>query len=120
MYTVEFYEDTNGNSEVRDYMERLVQHSLTDKNARINKNKIFTYIKALQEYGTRVGSPIVKHITGDLWELRPLSNRIFFFYWKENKFVLLHHFIKKTQKTPKKEIETAIRNMKDWIERNGK
>lgn len=74
MYTVEFYEDTNGNSEVRDYMERLVQHSLTDKNARINKNKIFTYIKALQEYGTRVGSPIVKHITGDLWELRPLSN----------------------------------------------
>lgn len=120
MYTIEFYEDTNGNSEVRDYIERLVQHSLTDKNARINKNKIFTYIKALQEYGTRVGSPIVKHITGDLWELRPLSNRIFFFYWKENKFVLVHHYIKKTQKTPRKEIETAIHNIKDWIERNGK
>lgn len=120
LYTVEFYEDINGNSEVRDYIEQLVQHSITDKNARINKNKIFTYIKALQEYGTRIGSPIVKHITGDLWELRPLSNRIFFFYWKDNKFVLVHHFMKKSQKTPEKEIATAMRNIKDWIERNGK
>ena len=120
MYNIEFYEDTHGNSEVRNYLEHLAQHSLTDKNARINKNKVFTYLKALQEYGTRVGAPIVKHITGDLWELRPLSNRIFFFYWNNNTFVLVHHFIKKTQKTPKKEIETALRNMKDWIERNGK
>lgn len=120
MYTVEFYEDVNGNSTVRDYIEQLVKNSPTDKNAKINKNKIFAYIKALQEYGTRIGKPIVIHIEGNLWELRPLSNRIFFFYWKDNKFVLVHHFIKKSQKTPRKEIETAMRNVKDWIERNGK
>ena len=108
-----------GNSTVRDYIEQLVKNSPTDKNAKINKNKIFAYIKALQEYGTRIGKPIVKHIEGNLWELRPLSNRIFFFYWKDNKFVLVHHFIKKSQKTPRKEIETAMRNVKDWIERNG-
>ncbi len=119
LYTVEFYEDVNGNSEVRDYIEHLVKNSPTDKNAKINKNKIFAYIKALQEYGTRIGKPIVKHIEGNLWELRPLSNRIFFFYWKDNKFVLVHHFMKKSQKTPRKEIETAMRNVKDWIERNG-
>ena len=119
MYTVEFYEDVNGNSTVRNYIEQLVKNSPTDKTARINKNKIFAYIKALQEYGTRIGKPIVKHIEGNLWELRPLSNRIFFFYWKDNKFVLVHHFIKKSQKTPRKEIETAMRNVKDWIERNG-
>lgn len=99
--------------------DNLVKNSPTDKNAKINKNKIFAYIKALQEYGTRIGKPIVKHIEGNLWELRPLSNRIFFFYWKDNKFVLVHHFIKKSQKTPRKEIETAMRNVKDWIERNG-
>lgn len=119
MYTVEFYEDVNGNSTVRDYIEQLVKNSPTDKNAKINKNKIFAYIKALQEYGTRIGKPIVKHIEGNLWELRPLRNLIFFFYWKNNKFVLVHHFIKKSQKTPRKEIETAMRNVKDWIERNG-
>jgi len=119
LYTVEFYEDKSGESEVRDYIEQLVIDSETNKNARINKNKIFSYIKALQEYGTRIGEPIVKHIEGDLWELRPLSNRIFFFYWKDNKFVLVHHYIKKSQKAPKKEIMKAMYNIKDWIERNG-
>ena len=64
--------------------------------------------------------PFVKHIDGDLWELRPLSNRIFFFYWKDNRFVLLHHFIKKSQKTPAKEIQQAKLKLKDFLERSGK
>ncbi len=119
MYTVEFYEDKNGVSEVRDYFIKLAEEAKTDKNARINKNKIFSYVRALEEYGTRIGKPIVKHIDGNLWELRPLSNRIFFFYWKDNKFVLVHHYIKKSQKAPKKEIKRAMQNIKDWIERNG-
>lgn len=118
MYTVEFYEDKDGKSEIRDYLVRLSKDAKTDKNARINKNKIFAYIKAIEEYGTRIGQPIVKHIEDDLWELRPLSNRIFFFYWKDDKFVLVHHYIKKSQKAPKKEIEKAKRNVKDWLERN--
>ncbi len=119
MYTVEFYEDKNGVSEVRDYFMKLTKEAETDKNARINKNKIFSYVRALEEYGTRIGSPIVKHIDGNLWELRPLSNRIFFFYWKDNKFVLIHYYIKKSQKAPKKEIKKAMSNIKDWLERNG-
>lgn len=73
----------------------------------------------MQEYGTRIGKPIVKHIEGDLWELRPLKNRIFFFYWRDDKFILVHYYIKKTQKTPKREIEKAMANIRDWIERNG-
>ena len=72
----------------------------------------------MERYGTRLGKPYVKHIEGDIWELRPLSNRIFFFYWKNNKFVLLHHFIKKSQKTPTKEISKAKNNLKDFLERN--
>lgn len=119
MYTVEFYEDKNGVSEVRDYFMKLAKEAETDKNARINKNKIFSYVRALEEYGTRIGNPIVKHIDGNLWELRPLSNRIFFFYWKDNKFVLVHYYIKKSQKAPKKEIKKAMNNIKDWLERNG-
>ena len=119
LYTVVFYEDANGKSEVRDYIEQVVKNAEADKNARINKNKIFTYIKALQEYGTRIGKPIVKHIEGDLWELRPLSNRIFFFYWKNNIFVLVHHYIKKSKKIPKRELEIARHNIEDWLERKG-
>ena len=49
MYKVEFYEDKNGESEVRDYLMKLAEEAKTDKHARINKNKIFAYIKALEE-----------------------------------------------------------------------
>ena len=120
MYEVEFYRDKNGNSEIVDYLDELKEKGETSKNERINRDKILAYMLALRQYGTRIGQPIVKHIDGSIWELRPLANRIFFFYWKDNKFVLLHHFIKKTQKTPPREIEAARAKMKDFIERQGR
>lgn len=55
----------------------------------------------------------------ELWELRPSSDRIFFAYWKDNMFVLLSRFVKKTRKTPLREIERAERNLKDFLERYG-
>jgi len=119
MYEVEFYRDKNGKSEIVEYLDELRAKGATSKNERVNCDKILAYIIALQQYGTRIGQPTVKHIDGDIWELRPINNRIFFFYWKDNKFVLLHHFIKKTNKTPLREIEQARSRMKDFIERHG-
>ncbi|WP_334292447.1 type II toxin-antitoxin system RelE/ParE family toxin [Pseudobutyrivibrio xylanivorans] len=37
---------------------------------------------------------------------------------KNGKFILLHQFPKKTQKTPKREIEQAKRELADYLERN--
>jgi len=119
MYEVEFYRDKNGRSEIVDYLDALKEKGETSKSERINRDKILAYMVALKQYGTRIGQPIVKHIDGSIWELRPLANRIFFFYWKDNKFVLLHHFIKKTQKAPVREVEQARSKMKDFIERQG-
>ena len=120
LYEVEFYYDKHGRSEIVQYLDLLKEKSKNNKNDRINREKILAYIGALAKYGTRIGKPYVKHIDGEIWELRPLGNRIFFFYYKDNKFVLLHHFIKKTQKTPPKEIEKAKSNLKNFIERNDK
>lgn len=119
MYEVEFYYDRHGKSEIVDFLDSLKNKSETSKTDRIKREKILAYIGALAQYGTRIGTPYVKHIEDEIWELRPLGNRIFFFYWKNNKFVLLHHFVKKTQKTPQKEISKAKSNLKDFIERNG-
>ena len=118
LYEVEFYYDKNGNSEIVDFLDELQIKSKTSKTDRINREKILAYIGALAQYGTRIGKPYVKHIEDEIWELRPLGNRIFFFYWKDNKFVLLHYFIKKSQKTPPKEIARAKNNLKDFLERN--
>ena len=91
----------------------------TSKHERVNREKILAYFGALEKYGTRIGKPVVKHICADILELRPLDNRIFFFYWKDNKFVLPHHFAKKANKTPPREIKAAQTKLKDYIERYG-
>ena len=89
----------------------------TDKDSRIKFNKINDYIEALSQYGTQLGQPFVKHIDGEIWELRPIRDRIFFAAWHNGSFVLLHCFVKKTQKTPKREIEQAQRELDDIRER---
>ncbi len=119
MYELVFYEDKNGFSEIVDYLDRLKEESATSKTSRINREKILTYLSVLADCGTRIGVPYVKHIEGDIWELRPLKNRIFFFYWKNNIFVLLHYYIKKSQKMPDREFQKAKSNLKDYLERNG-
>ena len=119
MYDIIFYDDERGREPVREYIEQLKERSITNKDARINLRKIVTYLDALERYGTRMGAPVTKHLEGEIWELRPLANRILYAYFKDNKFILLHHFIKKTQKTPKREIEQAKRNLESYIERHG-
>ncbi|MDO4515073.1 MAG: type II toxin-antitoxin system RelE/ParE family toxin [Lachnospiraceae bacterium] len=52
-----------------------------------------------------------------MWELRPGNNRVFYFYHKDDTFVLLHHFRKKSQKTPRREIERAKLNRDDYLSR---
>ena len=117
MYEIEFYEDKNGKSEIADFIRELNQKSSTNKESRINFNKIAAYFDLLEEFGTRIGEPVTKHLDGEIWELRPLKNRLLYAYYKDNKFIILHHFIKKTQKTPRKEIEQAKRNLQDYLER---
>jgi len=98
-----------------DYLEKLA--SKRDKDSRIKLNKIRDYIKALSQYGTQLGEPYIKHIDGEIWELRPISDRIFFVGWTGGSFVLLHQFMKKTQKTPVREIAKAKRELTDLKER---
>jgi len=118
MYDVIFYSDASGIVPIADFILELKAKSQTDKDARINFNKIIAYIDLLCEHGTWIGEPVVKHLEGDIWELRPLKNRILFAYYKGNIYILLHHFAKKTDKTPPQEIKQAERNLKDYIERD--
>ena len=119
MYKVIFYKDSKGSEPLKEYIYGLAKSGETNKNDRIQFQKIMAYVKVLETYGTRIGAPTVKHIDGSIWELRPLENRIFFFYWKDDKFVLLYHYIKKSQKAPQREIDQARRNMADFIKRSG-
>lgn len=118
MHQINFYKDKNGKEPVLEYLKELA--SKKDKNSRIKANKINDYIQILSKYGTQAGEPYIKHLDGDIWELRPLRDRIIFVSWTNGSYILLHQFMKKTQKTPTREIDKAKRELADLIERGVK
>ena len=79
----------------------------------------------LQVFGLQVGEPFVKSIHGvrKLAEIRirvsSNSHRVLFFTHTGGKLVLLHGFIKKSQKTPAREIRVAQQRMRDYLKRTG-
>ena len=116
MYKVFAYRDKNGNSPIDSYISELL--SKADKDSRINANKIRDCIAYLREHGVKAREPYAKHLDGEIWELRPIRNRILYAAWDGDSFILLHHFMKDTQKTPRREIEQAKRNLADYRERS--
>ncbi len=115
MYHIEIYENENHKSEIKEYIRNLQQKK--SKDSMIKFNKIIAYIRMLQQNGLALGEPYVKHLDNDIWELRPLRDRILFAYFKDNQFILLSIFMKQTQKTPKKEIEKAKKLFEDYKKR---
>ena len=69
------------------------------------------------EYGPNFGLPHTDAFGGGLFELRLKSAdgiaRVFFCTMVEQEIIMLHSFIKKTQKTPLKEIKLAKQRMKE-------
>jgi phage-related protein len=118
MFEIRTYYDRYGNSPIDDMLLELDRKAKTDKNARIRLNAISRVMVLLEQNGTRIGYPTLRHIEDDIWELRPIRDRFFFAYWKDGVFILLHTFVKKTQKTPRREIEQAKRNLQDFLERS--
>ena len=115
MYNVQFYETQDGKSQIWEFLEDLRIKAATSKDARIQYKQASLYIELLQQNGTRLNENITKHLEDGIWELRPGNNRVFYFFFQDNTFVLLHQFRKKTQKTPKREIEKAKRERDDSL-----
>ena len=115
MYEVFFYRDRSGREPIADYIQKLSMKN--SKSSRIQLNKIYEYIKYLSETGKQAREPYAKHIDGEIWELKPIRDRILFAAWDGKSFILLHYFMKKTQKTPQREIDKAKRNLADYRER---
>ena len=81
--------------------------------------KIYNHLRLLREFGTELGMPHARPLKGHrpLWELRSFPNRVIYFAYTGRRFIVLHVFKKKRQKTPIKEIRTAERRMEDWTRR---
>ena len=109
---IDYYKDTRGNEPVKEFLNSL---SLS---ARV---KMMRLIEFLAERGVLLKEPYTKQIRGKIRELRVKDKqgavRVLYFTYTGKRFILLHGFIKKTDKTPEGDIEIAEKRMNDFINR---
>lgn len=74
-------------------------------------------LELIEEFGPALGKPHTAPMGGGLFEIRAKGKegigRAFFCTVKGREIVILHSFVKKTQRTPKKELEKARRRMRE-------
>jgi len=105
---VEFLVLPNGKIPTEEFLDGLDHQTVA---------KIFRYIEILQTDGT-LPFPQARKMQNcnGLWELRVHSRtgavRIFYIYHEKNKVIFVSGFIKKSQKTPEREIERVLGYLK--------
>jgi len=113
-WSIEYYMTSEGKCPVQEFIDSLSAES---------KAKYIFIADLLEEHGISVKEPYVKPLTGTkkLFEIRIKDkmniHRILYFAFTGRELVLLHGFTKKTEKTPRGEIETAVRRMEDYLSR---
>jgi phage-related protein len=102
-----FFRADSGSEPVRDWLKSLV------KTDRQSIGEDIAYV----QYKWPIGKPRVDHLRGPVWEVRSkLGNRIarILFSVEQSEMILLHSFIKKTQKTDPADIDLAEKRFKEW------
>lgn len=111
-WVIEYYRDEDGNEPAAYFIDSLPDAT---------RAKVFRTINLLKKHGVLLKEPYTKQIRGKIRELRVKDNRgavrVLYFTFTGRRFVILHGFIKKTDKTPEREIETAEKRMNDFIRR---
>lgn len=110
---VEFYQTADGKKVIEEFLDSLPAKDLA---------KVLRDMEVLADYAPDLHEPYTKHIDGPIWELRSKfsSNiyRLFYFIYQNNKLIMLHGFTKKTNRTPRGEIQTAQKRLADYLARN--
>jgi len=102
----QFYRTEGGREPVREWL-----HGLDAADRKVIGGDISDV-----EFSWPIGMPLVRSLGQGIWEVRSSlsSGRIarVLFYVESDYMVLLHGFMKRTQKTPQQEIDLAIKRMK--------
>jgi phage-related protein len=112
-WQIEFYAKSNGDKPAEEFILNLDPKM---------QAKAILELELLEKKGNTLREPYSKRIENGLFELRikHLSNisRIFYFFFVGRKIVMTNGFIKKTQKTPRGEIQKALNYKNDYLERH--
>jgi phage-related protein len=105
-WVIVFYVDEKGYSPIQEFLQSLD----------IKTQARFAWsIEQLRIRNVRAKEPLVRHLDEKLWELREESStniyRLLYFFFSARRIVFVHGFQKKTQKTPRHEIEIALKRL---------
>ena len=113
-FEVEFYETTDGDKPAKDLLISL------DNKMRA---KMASMISLLQENGYNLREPYSKHLSEGIFESRAKVGsditRVMYFFYIDRRVILTNGFVKKTKKTPLKELEKAKKYRQDYLRRKG-
>ena len=109
-FEVRFYKLPSGKCPVEDFLDTL-DHKM--------RAKILRLVLLLKENGNDLREPYSKCLEDGLFELRVKQGtnitRVLYFFMIDKEIVITHGFIKKTEKTPRAEIELAKKYREDYI-----
>src|SRR5689334_19285626 len=113
-WTTEFYLEASGRSPIEEFLDHLDLKTRT---------RFRWSMEQLRMRNVQAREPLVRHLEGELWELREESQtniyRMIYFFFTGRRIIFLHGFQKKSQKTPRKELEIARRRYQDFLDREG-
>jgi phage-related protein len=113
-WTIEYYVEDSGRIPVREFFLELDPRTFARFQASLEQ---------LRMRNVRAGFPLVRPVEAKLWELREESNtnilRVLYFFYTGKRIVLLHGFAKKAQRLQRNDIETALRRLSHFQEREG-
>lgn len=111
-YEIVFYEQSDGHIPVVEFINSFDLRM---------QAKIVRTIKLLEVNGNSLRMPFSKALDNGIFELRVQTGnditRVLYFFYIGKRIVLTNGFVKKTQKTPKLEIERAERYRADFLQR---
>lgn len=113
-FEIIFYDKTDGTLPVLEFLNGL------DIKMRA---KMLGLIELLKVNGNQLREPYSKSLDDGIFELRAKvgtnTSRVLYFFVVGQKIILTNGFIKKTQKTPKEELETAKKYRNEYLNRKG-
>ena len=111
-FQVEFYETEDGRTPTQEFLDSL--------EPKMNA-KMVGLMEILEEKGYSLREPYSAPLEDGIFELRAVQgsniSRALFFFYVEGRIVITHGFIKKTQKTPRAQIELAKKYRSDFLKR---
>lgn len=111
-FIIDFYEKENGEAPAEEFIRKL--------NPKM-KAKVFKVLDILEKDGPMVRFPYSEHLQDGIFEIRVKQasdiTRVLYFFWMGRKIILTNGFIKKTQKTPVREINLAKKYRADYERR---